>query len=99
MFAINSLATYVRQHAERGTCRCGKCGDQPGLGDGIANMPGAVFDDVKRRYKRVICGAVIESDVFVRWPDLGGQPWLDCVRIGQIGLDVRDFHFVLARKN
>lgn len=30
MSAINDLAKYVQQHANRGTCRCGKCADHPG---------------------------------------------------------------------
>lgn len=30
MSAINDLAHYVNTHAERGTCRCGKCCDHPG---------------------------------------------------------------------
>ena len=31
--ALADLATYVRDHAERGTCRCGKCCDHPGGDD------------------------------------------------------------------
>lgn len=30
MRPIDSLAEYVRQHARRGTCRCGRCFDRPG---------------------------------------------------------------------
>ena len=29
MSAIGELATYVRKHAVRGTCRCGRCVDRP----------------------------------------------------------------------
>jgi len=28
---IQELAAYVREHAVRGTCRCGKCNDHPGV--------------------------------------------------------------------
>lgn len=30
MSAMNDLVEYVRNHAIRGTCRCGKCADNPG---------------------------------------------------------------------
>lgn len=30
IFAMNELREFVTNHAERGTCRCGKCIDHPG---------------------------------------------------------------------
>lgn len=28
---MNELREFVKKHAERGTCRCGKCADHPGV--------------------------------------------------------------------
>jgi hypothetical protein len=47
--SIQALAKYVMEHADRGTCRCGKCMDHPGVdSQPIGHTADVVFFDVSQ---------------------------------------------------
>jgi hypothetical protein len=75
MSPISELAEYVRSHAVRGTCNCGKCADHPGVDSQpeghtadlvffqVAN-DGGIADDLKSLVLAAQEGEFCNVDVF-----------------------------------